>query len=106
MEKLIKIGQQKGIYYDEQDLSISLMYSDRDLFSKFRDGKLTLAQYKCRVMGRAFSMMYVVPDDLKGVINEKFLKPPDEKQRAHFEMIHGKNPSVDELLRELQTFEK
>jgi hypothetical protein len=30
-------------------------------------------------MGRAFSTIYVVPDDLKGVINEKFLKPPDEK---------------------------
>jgi hypothetical protein len=52
-------------------------------------------------MGRSFNTIYVVPDDLKGVIHEKFLKPPDEKQLANLEMIHGKNPSVDELLREL-----
>jgi hypothetical protein len=30
-------------------------------------------------MGRAFNTNYVVFEDLKGVINEEFLKPPDEK---------------------------
>jgi hypothetical protein len=48
-------------------------------------------------MGRAFNTNYVVFEDLKGEINEEFLKAPDEKQIGLYNLIYGKKPSVSDL---------
>lgn len=57
-------------------------------------------------MQNAFDTKYTVLDDLKGIINDEFLQPLDDKQKAHFEMIYGQNPTPQNLLRELEPFEK
>ena len=57
-------------------------------------------------MGRAFNTNYVVFEDLKGEINEEFLKAPDEKQIGLYNLIYGKKPSVSDLLKEREPYEK
>ena len=61
---------------------------DKDLFSKFRDGKLTLAQFRCKVIALAFDTHYTVLDDLRGVISDEFLKPPSESMKKRLEMVY------------------
>lgn len=49
-KELSRRAQSVGLFYNELDLDICLQYCDRELFANFRDRKLTLAQFKCRVM--------------------------------------------------------
>jgi hypothetical protein len=57
-------------------------------------------------MSNAFNINYRVVDDLKGVINDEFLQPLTDKQKARMQMIHGSNPQPMDFLRTLEPFEK
>lgn len=63
----------------KDDIDMALEYCDRELFAQFRDKKLTLAQFKSRVMHNAFGVNYKVLDDFRGEILDEFLKQSTDK---------------------------
>ena len=106
IEKLTWKAFESGQFYNRHDLEISLSNCDREQFAKFRDGELSLAQFKSRVMKNAFNTNYVVLDDLKGQISDEFLKPPSEAMLQRIKLVYGPNPQVKDLLRVLDEWEK
>lgn len=78
-EKLLQSAGQHGEQIEDDDIDMALEYCDRELFAQFRDKKLTLAQFKSRVMLNAFGVNYKVLDDFRGEILDEFLKQSTEK---------------------------
>eukprot|EP00347_Sterkiella_histriomuscorum_P010689 403375302 len=58
---------------DQVHFKQSLKYSDKDLYMKFRDEKITYDQFLARVEEKRFGTVYKVLDDLKGKIDERFI---------------------------------
>lgn len=88
------------------DLHTALKHSDKELFEDFREGKLTVQQYKCKVLRRAFGIKYKVFDDIKEEISPEFTTEEAlRKFRPTLNMIYGKNFSEKEVTEPLQPFE-
>jgi hypothetical protein len=68
-----------------KEVSNYIRKADKDLFLKLKDGVYTLDQLKARIAERKNGVKYVVLDDLRGVLSEKFFQDlrlkPEEKKR-------------------------
>jgi hypothetical protein len=69
VKQLQQRATEKGVFLHPEDLDIALEYCDRELFRQFRDGQLTLPQFKSKVMAHQFNTHYVVLDDMKAIIS-------------------------------------
>ncbi|CDW83126.1 UNKNOWN [Stylonychia lemnae] len=62
------------IIKDQSHFKQCLKYSDKDLFMKFRDEIITYDQFLSRIEEKRFGTVYKVLDDMKGKIQDKFIK--------------------------------
>lgn len=69
VKQLQQRATEQGVFLHPEDLDIALEYCDRELFRQFRDGQLTLPQFKSKVMAHQFNTHYVVLDDMKAIIS-------------------------------------
>ena len=90
MERLNQESMKRGIGpLNDSDLDVALQYCDRALFKKFRDGILTLSQFKAQVAAQALDTYYTVVDDLHERYDPEVLKPPSEAQQKRLDLIYG-----------------
>ena len=70
-----------------KEISGYVKKADKDLFLKFKDGVYTLDQLKARIAERRGQggVKYVVLDDLRGQLSERFLVPSAKEQAAEAE---------------------
>ena len=67
------IESQPGLKNESiKEVSSYIRKADKDLFLKLKDGVYTLDQLKARIAERKNGVKYVVLDDLRGVLSEKF----------------------------------
>jgi len=80
----------------------TIQKADKDLFVKFRDGKMTMDQLKVRLAERAFDIQFKCLDDLKdrGAIDPKFYENV-EAFVPFFNMIYGANANYLDVVRDL-----
>lgn len=75
----------KGGEYTFNLICFALSQCDRDLFTKFRDGEITLAQTVSRVEEIRTGLKYNVLDDLIPILHPSLLKVPDKSIMRAFE---------------------
>ena len=63
-------------------MKISFRNCDKLLFKQFRDYEITYDQLLARVEEKRFGTKYVVLDDMKPTLNEKYLVAPED-ERMH-----------------------
>ena len=79
--------------FNRSQLEYALLHGDRDLFVKFRDGKITYDQLRARLAEKNGNAKYIVLDDVRHKLNPKIVDPAYEKT---YKLRFGKNTYGDE----------
>jgi hypothetical protein len=84
----------------------AILNSDKDLFIKFRDSRLTYDQLRARTAERKCNIVYRCLDDLKqkGDLDPKYYEDI-EAFIPYFNMLYGANGTYKDVLRPLEPYE-
>lgn len=88
-----------------EELDEWIEISDKDQFADYSSQKITFAQLKQSVASRRFNINYKVLDDMKDELHPMFQGAELEKSKKICRMIFGKNPTIDDLKRDLKPHE-
>ena len=90
--------------YRADHIMKALEKTDKDLFIQFRDGLITLNQFKARIAERRGLAKYKVLEDIYPNLHPS-IKQEIEENPNIVELIYGKNATVADLQRPLEDWE-
>ena len=100
----LSIHLQHKADYRADDIMKALEKTDKDLFIQFRDGLITLNQFKARIAERRGVVKYKVLEDIYPSLEPSIKKEIEENPNI-VELIYGKNATVADLQRPLEDWE-